>query len=269
MERLQNRRAVFALLLALLTVGGCASAEAPTSATADVRTALAPTGTLRIAVYPGSPTSLVRQPGSDETHGMTVDIGRELARRLGVPATLVEVERVEQVVDALRTGRADMTITNASPARAALLDFTEPVVLLESGILVPRDSPISALGEIDRPGVRVGVSQGGTSHATFARTYPQPTVVAVPSLEAAREMLSQGRLDAFASNKAILYQLAGAVPGARVLEGRWSTESLAIAVPQGRSLARPWLLQFAASVRDGGDVQRAAERAGLRGLAAH
>jgi polar amino acid transport system substrate-binding protein len=162
-----------------------------------------------------------------------------------------------------------MTITNASPARAALLDFTEPVLVLESGILVRSDSRISAAGDVDRTGVRVGVSQGGTSHATLARVYQQPTIVPVPSLRAAREMLSDGRLDAFASNKAILYQLADTLPGARVLEGRWSTESLAIAVPQDRQVARPWLTQFAASMRDGGDVQRAAERAGLRGLAAH
>ena len=127
--------------LLLLGQGACESPRpaAPVAPVAlaeagpEVRQALAPTGTLRIAAYAGSPTSLVRQPGSDEARGMSVDIGREMAKRLGTPADIVEFERVEQVIDSLRNGEADMTITNASAARAALVDFTEPLVALELG----------------------------------------------------------------------------------------------------------------------------------------
>ena len=71
---------------------------------AELRQVLAPTGALRIAVYPGRPTSLVRRPGSDEARGLSVDIGHELARRLGVPAQLVVLDRVEQAIEALRNG---------------------------------------------------------------------------------------------------------------------------------------------------------------------
>jgi len=262
--RIANRRAFVALTLAVAAVVGCATADAP-PAPADVRAALAPTGTLRIAVYSGSPTSLVRRALT--AHGLSVDLGREMARRLGVPAGLIEFERVEQVVAALHAGQADMTITNATPARAALIDFTEPLVQLELGILVPAGSLIASIDEVDRPGVRVGVSQGSSSQAALGRAYRNATLVPAPSLQAASAMLAEGRVDAFATNKGILYQLGDGLPGARVLDGRWGTESLAIGVPQGRQAAQPWLAQLVASLRDGGDVQRAAERAGLRGVA--
>ncbi len=169
---------------------------------------------------------------------MTVDIGREAARSLGVPPRLVEFERVEQVVDGLRTGQADLTITNASAARQEVVDFTAPLVLLELGYLVLPGSPVRSLADADRPGVRVGVSQGGTSHATLARTLHQATVVPVLSQKAASEMLQKRDIDAFASNKAILLQLADGLPDARVLEGRWGGESLAIAVPKGREVGK-------------------------------
>lgn len=259
------RRAFLALTLAVAAVVGCATADTPASAPADVRAALAPTGTLRIAVYPGSPTSLVRRAGT--AHGLSVDLGREMARRLDVPAGLIEFERVEQVIEALHTGQADMTITNATPARAALLDFSEPIVLLELGILVPAGSAIASIDEVDRPGVRVGVTQGSSSQAALGRTYRNATLVPAPSLQAASAMLAERRVDAFATNKGILYQLGDGLPGARVLAGRWGTESLAIGIPQGRQVAGPWLAQFVASLRDRGDVERAAERAGLRGVA--
>lgn len=76
---------------------GCASAPGPAT---EVRQVLAPTGTLRIAVYPGSPTSMVRAPGAGEMRGLSVEVGRELARRLGVPVEVVVFQRVAEVVDA-------------------------------------------------------------------------------------------------------------------------------------------------------------------------
>ena len=267
------RRAA-ALLLAAAMLAGCQTPRpvvpdtaAAAQAGVEVRQALAPTGVLRIAAYPGSPTSMVRRPDSDEVRGLSVEIGRELALRLGVPTRVVEYERVEQVVEAVRSAQADVTITNATAARAALVDFTEPLVMLELGYLVLPASPVAVIADVDRAGIRVGVSQGSSSQAVLGRTYRQATLVTAPSLAAAAEMLKDRRIDAFATNKGILFQLADGLPGARVLEGRWGTESLAIAVPKGREQGKPWLERFATAVRSQGLVKRAAERAGLRGLA--
>ena len=80
-------------------------------------------------------------------------------------------------------------------------------------------------------------------------------------------MLKERRIDAFATNKGILFQMADGLPGARVLDGRWGAESLALATPKGREDGKDYLTQFAVLVRSEGLVQRAAERAGLRGLA--
>lgn len=254
---------------ALLT--GCSTpttVPAAPAAPPEVRSALAPTGTLRVAVYPGSPTSLVRGPGADEMRGVSVDIGRELARRLGVPVTFVVFERVPEIVEALKGGRADFTITNASPARARDIDFTPAVLGLESGYLVPAGSPLQALADVDRAGVRVGVTQGSTSQGVLTRDLKQASVVLAPSVTAAAAMLRQGELEAFATNKGILFEMSDALPGSRVLAGRWGLEQLAIGVPQGREAAAAWLKAFADDVVRQGLVQGAAARAGLRGTVA-
>ena len=235
-------------------------------AAGEVRQALAPTGTLRIAVYPGSPTSMVRAAGSDEMRGLSVEIGRELARRLGVPAEIVVFQRVAQVIEALKDARADFTITNATPARAQDVDFTPPLIALELGYLSLPGSPVQSLAEVDRPGVRIGVSQGSTSQGALPRELRQAVVVPAPSLQAAREMLERRELDAFATTKAILHELAGRLPGARILEGRWGLEHLAVAVPKGRGAAvAEYLRVFTQSVQGEGLVQDASTRAGLRG----
>lgn len=255
---LQAWLAASALLL------GCAT---PGVAPEIVKT-LAPTGTLRVGVYAGSPTSLVRGPGAGEMRGVTVDVGREMARRLGVPVEWVVLERVPQIIDALKAGRADFTITNASPARAREVDFTAPLIGLESGYLVAGASPLRSLADVDRAGVRVGVTQGSTSQGVLSRDLKQARLVVAPSVEAATQMLRQGELDAFATNKGILFEMSDQIPGSRVLDGRWGLEQLAIAVPQGRGAAAAWLKAFAADVTATGLVQQAATRAGLRGTVA-
>ncbi len=284
MPTLHPSRAVAALLLAALLTA-CADAPpspaanaapsavaaraAPAPApTAEARQALAPTGTLRVAVYPGSPTSMVRGPGPDEMRGLTVEVGRALAERLGVPAEIVVFDRVAEVVAALKAGRADMTITNATPERAVDLDFTAAVVALELGVLVRQGSPVVAVDAIDGAGLRIGVSQGSSSQRVLGPRLKRSTLVAAASLPAAAAMLKSGELDAFATNKGILYELADRVPGARVLPGAWGQENLALGVPKGREAGREFLRLFQAELRGNGLVQRAAERVGLRGLVA-
>lgn len=257
------RRCLLIAAAAAALAGCAAPGVAP-----ELKSALAPTGTLRIAVYPGSPTLLVRGPGPQEMRGLTVEVGRELARRLGVPAEIVVFERVAQIVDALKDGKADFTITNASPARAKDIDFTPPVVQLETGYLVPANARIAALAEVDRPGMRVGVAQGSTSQGVLTRDLKQATVVAAASVVAAGEMLKKGELDAFATNKAILFDMSDRVPGSRVLDGRWGLEQLAVGVPKGRDAAAAYLKAFVADPATQALVQQAAQRAGLRGLAA-
>lgn len=260
--KLSRRFVVAAGALAAL-LAGCASAPPP--APAAVRTALAPTGTLRVGVYPGSPTSMLRVPGSTEMRGVTVDLGRDLGLRLGVPVEVVVFQRVAEVVDALKTSRVDFTVTNATPARAADVDFTTALVALELGYLSLPGSPVQSIDAVDQPGRRIGVSQGSSSQAALTRQFRHAAVVPAPSLQVAGQMLAARELDAFATNKGILFELTDTLPGARVLAGRWGLEHLAIGIPKGRDGAMPWLRDFAEQARASGAVRRAAERAGLRG----
>ena len=253
------------LALAASLLAGCAgSSIAPD---ADARQVLAPTGTLRIGVYLGSPTSMIKDPASGETKGVSLDLGRELAKRLGVPSEPVVYPRLAEVLEALKSGQVDFTVTNATAARAKFLDFTPPVVELELGYLVLPGSPVSSIAEVDRPGIRVGVSQGSSSQGVLTREFKHAQVVTAPTLKAAGEMLLEKKIDAFATNKAILFQLSDSLPGSRVLEGRWGAEHLAIGIPKGRDKGMAYLSRFAEDAKAEGLVARAAERAGLRGMA--
>ncbi|WP_207538326.1 transporter substrate-binding domain-containing protein [Sabulicella rubraurantiaca] len=246
--------------MVLASSGGAALASVP-----EVARMLAPTGRLRLGVYPGSPTSLMRGAQPGEERGLTMDIGRELARRLGVPFERVEFPRVAEVLRAVAAGEADFTISNATPARAREVDFARPLISIELGFLVPAGSPVSAIADLDRPGIRIGVVQGSTSERVLPREMRAASVVAAPNLREAAQMLSSGALEAFATNKAVLFEMSDNLPGARILDGRWGVEHLAMAIPKGRDEARPYIESFAEDVKASGLLARAVERAGLRG----
>ena len=256
--------------LALVIISaGLLSACASTAPTADanVREVLAPTGTLRVGAYPGSPTSMVRDPKTGEPAGVALNLGQALARQMGVPVQVLEFTRVAQVLDALKAGAVDFTFTNATEARARDMDFTAPLLQLELGYLVPPGSSLAKVGDIDRAGVRVGVTQGSTSQGTLTRAYKAATVRTAASINEAQQMLRRGDIDAFATNKGILFEMADALPGYRVLDGRWGAESLAIAVPKGRDAGMPYLRQFAQQAQASGLLQSIVAKAGLRGTA--
>ena len=229
--------------------------------------ALAPTGTLRVGVYPGSPTSMVRDGKTGEKTGIALELGTALGRQLGVPVEVKEFTRLADVLVALKAGAVDFTFTNATEARARDMDFTAPLVRLELGYLVPADSSLKQVSDVDREGVRVGVAQGSTSQGVLTRAFKAAKVLPAPSIPQAQAMLRQGQLDAFATNKGILNDMADGLPGYRILDGRWGVENLAIAIPQQRSAALPYLRQFADDARRSGLLDGIIRRAGLRGTA--
>jgi polar amino acid transport system substrate-binding protein len=257
----------YLVLVVLMIVSGFLSDHLSSGAqlTPAVRQAVAPTGRLRVGVYPGSPTSLIRSEVPGEEKGLTVDLGREFARRLGIPAELVEFGQIQDVLAALRQGQVDFTVTNATPARAKDVDFSDPILGVELGYLVPANSSISTLADVDKPGIRVGVTAGSSSQGTLSGLFKNASLVPAATLQVAVTMLGGGKIDAYATNKAILFEMSDQLPGSRVIDGRWGIESFAVAIPKGRDQALAPVRMFADAVKSEGLVKRAADRAGMRG----
>ncbi len=235
---------------------------------ADAQKALAPTGKLRAALYPGTPTSIV-DPKESEPRGVGYELGRELARRLGVPYEPVVFRNNADLLAAMKAGAAvDIAFTNASAARQKDMDFGgRPYLLIELGFLAPAASPLASsdLAAIDQKGRRIGVAAGSTSQGSLSRELKNAEVVpAATNLEGA-EMVAAGRIDAFATNKATLFELVERAPGTKVLPGRWGEERHGIAIPKGREQGLPVIKAFTEDAIAQGLVKAAMDRAGLKG----
>lgn len=259
---LPRRTWLIGALATAALLAGCAVTPPPAPAP-EARAALAPTGKLRVGVYPGSPISQVDRSG--RRTGVAYELGRELARWLDVPFEPLEYRTADDVIEALQAKEVDITFTHASDERARDVNFTLPLLDLERGYLVPAGGKVRGVTEIDRAGVKVGVVQGSPAQAVLARVYRHAQLLPLASPKAAAGLLAQRKIDAYAASKDGLYELADGLGGVHVLDGRWGLEPLALAVPKGRQAGLSYLSHFALTVRRDGTLASAVDRAGLRG----
>ena len=250
-----------------LLIPGCTSID--TQATDEVRQALAPSGKLKVGLYLGGPTSAIKDPASGELKGVGYELGREMARRLGVPFEPVFFERNAEVVAAAAAGKVDAIFTNATPARAKEIDFSSPYVRIELGFLAAPHFTASGPGaDMDGKGRRIAVLENGTADAILSRDLKNAELVRVRSVRAGLDLLRSGKIHAFAAQKATLFEMADQLPGARVLAGAFGVEQHAIGIPKGRDRGVPFVRSFAENAVSRGLVSSAVKRAGLRGTIA-
>jgi polar amino acid transport system substrate-binding protein len=142
----------------------------------DVVKDLAPSGKLRVAINFGN-IVLAQKNAAGEPAGITIDLARELGRRLGVPIELAAFDAAGKVFDALKAGALDIVFLAIEPVRAAEIAFTAPYVIIEGVYMVPRDSALKTVTEVDRAGVRVAVNKGSAYDLFLTRTLKHAELV--------------------------------------------------------------------------------------------
>jgi len=243
----------------LAVLGGCATTNAAPS---EVVRDLAPTGKLRAAINFGNPVLAQKDPATGEPRGVSVDLARELGRRLDVPVELVAFDAAGKVFDALKTNAWDVAFLAIEPARATEIAFSAPYVVIEGTYLVPVGSPLHVIDEVDREGVRIAVGNKSAYDLYLTRTLKRAQLVRAPTSPAALELFVNEKLEAAAGVKQPLVQFARANPNVRVMDGRFMAIEQAMGTPRGREAGARYLRQFVEEMKASGFVAGALERSG-------
>ena len=250
---------VTVLVLAAVLLSSCATVP---TVPPGARSELAPTGKLRAAINFGNPVLAQKDPASGEPRGVSVDLARELGRRLGVPVELVIFDAAGKVFDALKTNAWDIAFLAIDPARATEIAFTAPYVVIEGTYLVPADSPLRTIQGVDRDGVRVAVGNKSAYDLYLTRTLKRAQLVRVPTSPEAIDVFLRDKLEAAAGVKQPLLQFAKTHPNVRVMGGRFMAIEQAMGTPKGREAAALYLREFVEEMKASGFVARALEKSG-------
>jgi len=232
------------------------------TAKADALADLAPTGKLRAAINLGNSVLAQKDAATGQPKGITPDLARELGRRLGVPVELITYEAAGKVFDAAKSGAWDIAFVAIEPVRAAEIEFSAPYVIIEGTYMVPKDSPLKVIADVDRPGVRIAVGLKSAYDLYLTRTIKNATIVRASAGggRAMIELFVNDKLEVAAGVKQPLLAYAKDHPEVRVMDGHFMEIQQAMGTPKGRTAGAAYLRAFVEDVKASGFVAEALKR---------
>jgi polar amino acid transport system substrate-binding protein len=223
-------------------------------------------GKLRAALVASNPVLVTRQPDGT-LGGVSVAVACALAVHLGVPIELWPYDNPARYNESLATDDWDIGLAARDPSRAEHLVFSATFMEVDNGYVARPDAAPTNADEVDRPGIKIAVAQGGAPHSVLRRLIKNAEIVPVPGgFEPALDALATGKADVYGENLHLAYRIADALPGARVLPGRFNVVEMAIGVRKRAAAALPAVDEFVSQIRADGTVHKAIVEAALRGV---
>lgn len=227
---------------------------------------LAPTGVLRAGINMSNFLLVTGKTDAGDPQGVAPDVAAEIARRLGVPVRYVPFDRPSKLADAAGTNSWDIGLIGAEPQRAEKIDFTPAYCEIEATYLVPKDSPITSVAEVDRPGVRITVVRGAAYELWLERNIKHATVLRSDTADGALKQFVAEKLEAYAALKPRLLTDTKELTGSRILPGNFMTVQQAIGTEKKNAAGAAFLRDFVAEAKTSGLVARLIEKHHVVGL---
>lgn len=237
-----------------------ALAMIPAARAADA--ALAPTGVLRAVYLNGNPAQAERNPQTGEVSGVAADLARALAKKIGAPLQFTPVQGVPAVIEAVRSGAADIGFLASDPSRAGAVAFSQTYLRNPQGVLTLDGSALEAIADIDKPGMKIGVLRGDSIALWLTRNKPQVAqVVREPDGPSEVDLLKAGTIHGFAGNRLRLSRVAASTPGLRILPGAVMGVPQAIIVKADNAAGLAAVNRFLDETRASGFLQASIAKA--------
>ncbi len=240
-----------------------------TAMTNDVLAALAPTGSLRVAINLGN-SVLAQQSADGALQGVSVDLANELAHRLARAPAFTAFEAAGQAFEALKAGACDIAFLANEPARASDVDFTPAYVLIEGTYMVRTDSPLREPAELDRAGNRIAVGPNSAYDLYLTRTLKHATIVRAEKGggRAMIDLFLADNLEAAAGVRQPLEDYAKTDMNVRVMPGRFMEIRQSMALQKGRPAGLRYLRDFVEEMKASGFIASALKHSGQQATVA-
>lgn len=233
---------------------------------AAARADLAPQGVLHVGLNLSNFLLVASDPATGGYRGIVPDLARELARRLGVTVEFTGYPSPGKVTEAAKTGAWDVAFIAVEPARATEIHFSPHYLEIQSTYLLPADSPIQTMDDVDRPGVRIAVSATSAYDLYLTRTLKHAALVRAPGIDASYDLFVAEKLDVLAGLRPRLVKDVLRLPGARVLDGAFTAVQQAIGTPLSRGVGALYLRAYAEDIKKSGLVAEVIRANGITGV---
>ena len=227
---------------------------------------LAPTGVLRAAINLSNFLLVTGKSASGDPEGVSPDMAAEVAKRLGVPVKYLPYKSPGELADAAAQHAWDIGLIGAEPQRAEQIAFTAAYCEIEATYLVPAGSPLKTIADVDVPGVRIAVTGRSAYGLWLDRNIKRAALVRTDTLDSAFDQFVRDKIEAYAGLKPRLLTDVEKLPGARILDGKFTSVQQAIGTPRKNTAAIGFLRDFVEEAKSSGLVARLIAKHKVRGL---
>jgi polar amino acid transport system substrate-binding protein len=230
------------------------------------RAELCPTGVLRAGINLSNFLLVTGRSASGDPEGVAPDMAAEIAKTLGVPVKYVPYKTPGELGDAVGSNAWDIGLIGAEPQRAEKIAFTAAYVEIEATYMVPPGSGISSIADVDRKGVRISVSARSAYGLWLENNIKNATLMPIAGLDAAFNKFRDEKLDVLAGLRPGLLKDIQKMPGARILDGKFSAVQQAVGTAKVNEAGAEFLTGFVEQAKKSGLVGRLIERHKVKGL---
>ncbi|MBI4276080.1 MAG: transporter substrate-binding domain-containing protein [Rhizobiales bacterium] len=247
-----------AILLAVSQASGLAQATKPE---------LAPQGKLRAALVGSNPVLVTKMPDGTLT-GVSVDLGKLIAEKFGVPFEPVVYGDTDAYAQSFGKGAWDVAIGPRTPVAEAACDFSPDFMLVDNIYVAAPGRDFADAHQVDRPGVKIAVVLNGAPDQFLSKSLKSAELVRIRGgRNEMIEALRSGKADLYGSNAENVQAVFKGLPGAKILPGAFRSVRMAVAVPKGLSkAAQEKLAAIVTDAKQTGVVQKAIDKGVLKGV---
>ena len=234
--------------------------------TQSLKSELAPHGVLRAAINLSNFLLVTGRSPSGDPEGVAPDMARAIAERLGVPVTYLTYKTPGELADAAMTDTWDIGLIGAEPERAEKIAFSPAYAEIEATYMVPPGSPVRAIEHVDQAGVRIAVTARTAYDLWLTRHITRAELVRSISLDSAFEQFVAQELEVLAGLRPRLMSDVQRMPGARILDGRFTAVQQAVGTARGNTASIAFLSNFVEEAKILGAVAAMIARHRVLGL---
>ncbi|MBN9064757.1 MAG: hypothetical protein BGP06_13125 [Rhizobiales bacterium 65-9] len=224
-----------------------------------------PAGGLKAAYLSTNPAQAIRNVVTGEIKGAAAELAREIARRRGVAVSFAAFSSPAAVIEAVRTGAAEVGFL--APDDSAAVAFTRPYMLVQQSFLVREDSAIKSVADVDKAGRVIAASSRDTIGPYLKGWVKQAALreSADTTLQEAVAWLGDGAIDAFGGSRQRLASAQRGAKGLRLLPDNLYGAPQAIAVAKDKPELLTSLNALIVELRGNGFLKTAVE-GGVEGV---
>ena len=227
---------------------------------------LAPNGVLTAGIYLGNFLLVTGKDSQGNPEGVSPDLAHAIASSVNVKIQLMPFDTQGELVEAIANGICGIGLVGSDPDRAKKITFAPAYVEIEATYLVPPNSPLNTINEVEAPGVRIASFEKSAYDLWLVRNIKNASLAHADTLDASVELFFNQKLHALAGLKTGLMKESKRLPGSKVLDGQFMAVQQGVATAKENLQAIEFLSRFVQDAKQSGLIKSFIKKHQVEGL---